>query len=517
MLDPVSLQAVIAWMSLPGAGERALGAVMDHAREARLPLAALWRLRAGDLARLLPLAGRTAAALEERREALWEQAGALAGEIGRWGVEALTPDDPEYPAPLRAAGRGWPVVFAWGALEVAREPLVAVVSSRDADADATAWTDRLADALARRDLPLVSSANKETYQAVAVAAKRHGAATALVLDRGLVTLFPSGPAQEPVPGARIWDESLDAETQLLLSPFGLRDGWTPRSGPRRDAMIFDLAHAVVAIHVRPGGQMERECRRAAGRGTPLFALDRGPATPEGTRALWETAPGARRLSVGPRTSAADLADAVAGALPAPAARAPSRAGRADGSEADEEARREARPFLVGAARALCPLQLPERAGVVPARGPLAQAARQTALAHSLARGEGAGDLDLVLGEPAAPALLLEMAARLRPAGVLLALVPADWLYGDRPAGTRAQLLRHGDAQAVVQLPRGAGSGRSEAILIFRRRAPGELQASSPARFFAPEREITTRHQRRRYLAETLALLARLEGLAEAGG
>jgi len=81
MLDPVSLQALIAWMSLPGAGERALGAVMDHTREARLPLAALWRLPPADLARLLPLGGHPVAALEERREALWDAAGALAAEL----------------------------------------------------------------------------------------------------------------------------------------------------------------------------------------------------------------------------------------------------------------------------------------------------------------------------------------------------------------------------------------------------------------------------------------------------
>src|SRR6185436_17959438 len=129
-------------------------------------------------------------------------------------------------------------------------------NSRDADADATAWTDRLADALARRDLALVSGANKEAYQAVAVAAKRHGGDAALVLDRGMLTAFPSGPARDPVPGARVWDESLDGETQLLLSPFNLRAGWTPRSGPRRDALIFDLASAVIAVHVRPGGQID---------------------------------------------------------------------------------------------------------------------------------------------------------------------------------------------------------------------------------------------------------------------
>src|SRR5437660_754362 len=128
MYDPLSLRALLAWSLLPGAGERALDAVLTHAREARLPLVALWRSPPADLAALLPLSPRAAAALDERRPALWEDAAALAEWMQRWDVEALTPGVPGYPPRLGA--RRWPLLFACGSLDLIEEPLVLFANSR---------------------------------------------------------------------------------------------------------------------------------------------------------------------------------------------------------------------------------------------------------------------------------------------------------------------------------------------------------------------------------------------------
>src|SRR5438874_78541 len=173
--------------------------------------------------------------------------------------------------------------------------------------------DAAADALARRDVALATGVNREAYQAAAVAAKRHGGAAVMALDRGLLTLFPAGPEREPVPAARVWDETLDPATQILLSPFALRDQWTPRSGPRRDALLFELAAAVVAVDVRPGGNMERECRRAVERGIPLF-LAGEEAAAAGLEAIL---PAERRLKS--PLSADEVAARIHAALPARAA------------------------------------------------------------------------------------------------------------------------------------------------------------------------------------------------------
>ena len=52
----------------------------------------------------------------------------------------------------------------------------------------------------------------------------------------------------------------------MLSPFRLMDHARPRNGQRRDELIAALADVIVAVHARPGGQIERVC---------LEALDRG--------------------------------------------------------------------------------------------------------------------------------------------------------------------------------------------------------------------------------------------------
>src|SRR3712207_8544197 len=44
---------------------------------------------------------------------------------------------------------------------------------------------------------------------------------------------------------------------------------------------------------RSGGTMDRECRAAVERERTVYALDRGPSTPTGTRRLLEECPGVR--------------------------------------------------------------------------------------------------------------------------------------------------------------------------------------------------------------------------------
>lgn len=489
MHDPASLQALIAWMSLPGVGERGLTAVLDYAHGARLSLVALWeqaRSAPEDLARTIPLQRRAAEALERRWDALDEDAGSLAALAAEWGIDALTPDDPDYPERLRPSRR-WPALFAFGALDLLREPLVAIVNSRDASRAALDLTERVADSLSRRDVALVTGANREAYQAAALAAKRHGGPAVLALDRGLVAAFPSGPGHEPVPAARVWDAALDVETQLLVSPFGLRDGWTARSGPRRDALVFGLAAAVLAVSVRPGGHMDRECRRLAKAGTPLFVLDPAPGAPECAAEPRLDLPPERRLAPG---DADAVAAAIARALPLEPA---------GGAQPEARWQREVRHFLIAAARAL--RGSPGRALVWPARGDLAEAARRTPLAAALERGEGSAPVDLALVEPPTLARLAELSARLRPDGVLMAPVPGAWLTGPQYAGRRQALLSQGQLLAVVHLPPGPGGREADAVLVYRRSAH-----PSPVRALHPEGPVRTGHDLRRYLRRALSIL-----------
>ncbi|MFN3650246.1 MAG: DNA-processing protein DprA [Armatimonadota bacterium] len=496
---PTEIQAVLAWSALPHVGERTLQALFDHARESRQSLAELWTAPVEDLRALLPLQPRSAEALAHGAAERWRRAEIDLQELRSWGADLLRAGEPELPAELdsREPGRRrWPFLFAYGALGLLEEPRVAVVSSRGVSHSALAATDAIADALARRDVPLLTSINRESYQASATAAKRHAAPTVMVLDRGIREACPAGVEREPVATARVWDEALDPELQLLLSPFAWRQPWNPRSGPRRDALIFDLASVVVAVDLRPGGTMATECLQAAGRGIPVLALDRGEETPPGTSSLWEQNPAVSRVRW---RGADDLVGQVQRLLPSDA-----------GVESDQRLRdgwtRELGRFLSRAAERLSPRS--HRApvfAIYPATGPLAKLLEPSRpVAAGAAPDCLLADLALSGPQPATrPSQLLERVAR---DGLLAAVVPSAWLEESAHAEARSGWLQSARLRLAARLPQpihADPAGPALAAVVLERGGAGER----PALTFAPDRDRMGRFHLRRYLQEVLAALS----------
>lgn len=492
------MQALLAWTSLPFLGERSLRSLLDHARDGRRSLADLWKAPPEDLAAFVRLHPRTLAALARDPDERWDRAAAEADQIRGWGVDVLMECEPEYPEILRGGGRRWPVLFAYGALSLLEEPRVALVSSRNPSAAGLAATDALADALARRDIALVTSTSREAYQAAAIAAKRHAGPSVMVLDRGLGASFPSGPAglrREPVAAARVWDESFDPDLQLLLSAFPWRAPGHARSGPRRDALIFDLAHVVVAVEVRPGGTMEREIGRALTAGKQVILLegvgDRSPSTlnPQPSTSRWRGGEAA--------------ANEVLRLLPS----RPGPDAEAGVDRPRQGWQKEVERFLV---RACAGGGTGGTGKAFPERGIFAR----TAAAWSgpeLAPGAPAGwllaDLALSGSHPLSrPGELLE---RMAPGGRLGALVPAEWLEDESLAGAREGWLARGALRLAARLPEPASAGRAAsgptpayaAILL-------ERDARKIARplAFAPAHDRMGRFHLRRYLQEILTVL-----------
>src|SRR5207237_980245 len=82
-------------------------------------------------------------------------------------------------------------------------------------------------------------------------------------------------------------------------------------------------------------------------GLPVLALDRGNATPDGTRVLWETCSTVARLRAGSAAALSEIAATLEQRLPAPLATAPHE-DRASARPAAFE--RQARRFRVAVAR-----------------------------------------------------------------------------------------------------------------------------------------------------------------------
>ena len=498
MTDRREMQAALAWWSLPRVGEKTLQALMDHAREARSSLAGLWEASHADLAPIVPLAAPTLAALASSADVLWERAGTDADAVRSRGVELLCPGDPDSPPALRDAhqrnGRRWPLLFAYGALGLLEEPRVALVSSRGVSGSGLSATDALADALARRDVVLVTSPNREAYQITATAAKRQAGPAVLILDRGVADAFPGGLEREPVAPARVWDTAFDPDLQLLLSPFGWRHHWTARNGKRRDALLFDLADAVVAIDVQPDGTMDQECRRAVRSGRPVFALDRGADTEPGTRRLWEECPDIRRL---PWSGGDDAAQAVVNSLPR-------RAAALTADRALEGWIREVALFLGRLGKASGPAR--GALVVYPSTGALASATAGWHRPEAKAtRGAAILLADLWSTGPGSPSRISQLLPRVAQDGLLAALVPAGWLLDAEHAATRNAWLQTAALELSVQLPSfpvtlAARPAEPAALLVLRR---GAAVTARPLTF-VPDRAVMGRFHLRCYLRTILA-------------
>jgi hypothetical protein len=342
---------------------------------------------------------------------------------------------------------------------------------------------------------LVTSTNKAAYLAAAVAAKRHAGPALLVLDRGIAEAFPSGLEREPVPAARVWDEQFDPDLQLLLSPFGWRRRWNPRSGPQRDALLFDLSDVVVAVDVHPGGTMERECLLAAKQGRPVYAVDLGDRSGPGTRSLWETG-GADRL---PWRGAEEAAETILRGLPGERRSGSNEDGATNGWE------REVARFL---ARACAALERESRRAVAayPTGGAFAQAAAAWS-PRGADTSAGASWLLADLTGEKASRRLEALLQRVMPGGIVAAVVPAAWLDDPALSEARAAWLRDAALRAAVQLPVPAGRGTeappAAAVLLQR----GSTAADRPLTFL-PTQERMGRFHLRRYLQEVTEALTR---------
>lgn len=483
------LQGILAWSGLPWVGERTLLALLDHAREGRRSLADLWESPLEDLHALVSLHPKSRAALEQDAAAHWRRAGSEAETLLSWGVDLLVAGGPDYPRALHGFRRKWPLLFAYGALGLLEERRVALVNSRTVSNAALAATDALADALARRDVPLVTSTNKEAYKASATAAKRHAGPSLMVLDRGIAEAFPTGIQRDPVAPARVWDESFDPDLQLLLTAMGWRGRWNQRSSALRDALVIDLADVVVALDVRPGGNMERECLRAAREGKAVVAVtwDRGGgAAPD-----WEAEPEVRRL---PWRGGDEMANALLGLLPGEQPEA-----------AEERSRtgwlREIGHFLARACRELSGSR-PGFVSAYPLEGPLSAVAAGWSLGEET--GSGSSWLLADLSASRSSGIASQLLQRVALGGLLAAVAPTEWLDGEEHADARKRWLRSAQLLLAVRLPRPAPehAGRTLAAIVLQR----EGAANRSALTFAPQQERMGRFHLRRYLHEVLRTL-----------
>lgn len=255
-----------ALAELPRVGERRLATIQMRAVAAGMSLAEVAALEPCALVRRFGLPAAAAAHLEREGARHAARCRALLTALAASGVILCRPGDPGYP-------RRWterlsqppPFAYAHGAAALLRRPVLALLSSRTVDEAAIAGAARIAGRAAAGGFAVAVGGMKSTHRIAATMARAAGAPRLVVLDRGMLDAFGGRFDLDPF-GFGPDRPSFDPRTTLALSVCRPRDHATPRSGRRRDELVAALGDLVVALHARPGGEVERICLDALARG-----------------------------------------------------------------------------------------------------------------------------------------------------------------------------------------------------------------------------------------------------------
>jgi hypothetical protein len=255
---------VLLLSDLPGFGEKTLERVLTRAAALGISPSNLLQLPHSQWSALFEISPQKAQQASQITPRKAAQADEAAGALRRAGIHIITRMDAAYPAKLiQRIPQPPPILTLYGNTRLLEAHLFCTANSNHAPETALAACDTHFQTLLQQGAAPVTGHNRIPYQRAALAARRHGAPVAYILDRGLLTAFSGDLTRDLFPAARIWSPNFDPRTDLALSPFLLTGPSIAHRNRTRDALIFALADTIVAGCIRPNGQMEHQLNQAA--------------------------------------------------------------------------------------------------------------------------------------------------------------------------------------------------------------------------------------------------------------
>ncbi len=179
------------------------------------------------------------------------------------GIELVLRDDPAYPPALARICDPPGVLYCRGKLESRDELAVAIVGSRRCTVYGRQQAERLAGALARAGLTIVSGLARGIDAAAHRGALEAGGRTIAVLGTGLANIYP--PEHGELAGAVAQHGAVVAEVSLETAPL-------PGLFPQRNRIIAGLSLAVVVIEASRNSGALHTVRHALEQGREVFAV-----------------------------------------------------------------------------------------------------------------------------------------------------------------------------------------------------------------------------------------------------
>lgn len=179
------------------------------------------------------------------------------------GVDLILRDAPEYPSSLARICDPPGVLFCRGRLESRDELAVAIVGSRRCTVYGRQQAERLAGALARAGLTIVSGLARGVDAAAHRGALEAGGRTIAVLGTGLANIYP--PEHGELANSVAQHGAVVAEVPLQTAPL-------PGLFPQRNRIIAGLSLGVVVIEASRNSGALHTVRHALEQGREVFAV-----------------------------------------------------------------------------------------------------------------------------------------------------------------------------------------------------------------------------------------------------
>jgi len=174
----------------------------------------------------------------------------------------LEPPHPNFPT--RISDWAFERLTALGNLELIRQPLVGVVSSRQCPARLIIAAQDWAKAAREQGLTLVGGFHSPVEQEILRVTLKSSAGVVFCLARGLEGMRLSPELKGALEDGRL----------LLVSPFGTSARRVDiQKAERRNRLVVGLASRVLAVHATPGGSIQRLVEEIQARGKRVEKLE----------------------------------------------------------------------------------------------------------------------------------------------------------------------------------------------------------------------------------------------------
>ena len=230
----------------------------------------------------LTLMGRFSAAVDAAQiTALLGRGFMLSMAVETWqsaGIWVISRSEPDYPERLRRLKQNTPpLIYGSGESRLLAKGGLAIVGSRDVDAEGEEFTRSIAAKAAREGMQIVSGGARGVDQFAMLAALEAGGTVAGVLADSLLRSVTSGKAREAIQDGRL----------ALVSPFDPEAGFNVGNAMQRNKQIYALADygLVVSSGFNEGGTWSGAVEQLEKlRLVPLFVRDEKDV-PQGNREL----------------------------------------------------------------------------------------------------------------------------------------------------------------------------------------------------------------------------------------